>query len=144
MILTKGLSLILAFAGLAFCFLAAFASIRLVAPYSSWLKVDAVVDQLDARPDFDNKYGFVSVKLRYTSGTAERSAWASRTLSPSRAESFMRDYAVGTRHTVRIDPSSPDTVELEGWNLEMKFVLLFLCIFCICLLMAARYYWRFQ
>jgi Protein of unknown function (DUF3592) len=144
MILTRGLSLILAFAGVAFCLLSASASVEFLTPYSSWFKVDAVVDQIDVHPHYDKGYGSVAVKLHYRSGLADRSSWATRTLPQSRAERFVREYAVGTRHTVRIDPSSPASVEVEGWNLEVMIMLLFLWIFSTCLLIAARYYWRFR
>src|ERR1700682_3361463 len=136
MIVTKELSVVLAFAGAAFAVLAVFASVSLVTPHCSWPRADAVVYEIDACPVNDNKYGFVVVTLQYRSGRAEWYAQATRWLWPSRGEGFARDYAVGTRHTVRIDPSRLGAAELEDWNLEMMFILLFLYIFCGRLLMA--------
>ena len=144
MIVTKVLSAVLAFAGVAFAVLGAVVSVRFITSHWSWPRAEAVVYEIDARSVADSKNGFIVVTLRYRSGLVERYARATRFLWRSRSESFMRDYAVGTRHTVRIDPSSFGAAELEDWNLEMMLILLFLGIFCACLLIAARYYWRFR
>jgi Protein of unknown function (DUF3592) len=144
MIVTKVLSVVLAFAGVAFAVLAAFVSVQFTTSHCSWPRAEAVVYEIDARSVDDNKYGFVVVTLRYRSGLVDRYAEATRSLWRSRGEGFARDYAVGTRHTVRIDPSGFRAAELEDWNLEKMLILLFLCIFSACLLIAARYYWRFR
>jgi hypothetical protein len=144
MTLTRGLSLVLALAAVVLAVLAAMTSVRVVAPHCSWHNVDAVVYEIDTHSVNDNRYGSVVVTLRYGNGRDERYATASRSLWRSRGERFARDYAVGTRHTVRIDPGDPKSAELEDWNLERMLTLIFLCVFCICLLMAARYFWPFQ
>src|SRR5712692_205243 len=86
MILPRVLSVLLALAGIAFGIVGGGVSVKLLTPYSSWPKVDAIVDEINVHTIGDNKYGTVRMKLRYGSGSAERSAWADRSFLPGRRE----------------------------------------------------------
>jgi hypothetical protein len=145
MTISRGLSIILALAASVFGVLGAVDSARQVRVYSSWPKVDAAVEEIEAHPVAENADGNVSVKLRYSNGLSERSVWAYRSFLPGRGAKFLREYAVGTRHTVWIDPSAVAIAEVDvGWNLETLLVPLILWCVCLCLFLAATYFWRLQ
>lgn len=145
MSVSRALSVFLALIASVFGALGAIWSVRQVSVYSSWPRVDAVVEGLKVGAIGSNPYGNIAVELRYSNGSSEKSVWAYRSFLPGRGERFARKYSIGTRHTIWVDPETDNRAEVElGWNLETLFPNLLLLTVCLCLLLAAKYFWRFQ
>lgn len=145
MSISKALSIFLALTASVFGVLGAVSSARQLRVCSSWPKAEATVEEIDAHPIGENAYGNVSVKLRYSNGSSERSVWAYRSFLPGRGAKFLGEYAVGTRHAIWIDPSTFETAEVDvGWNLETLFVPLIFWGVCLCLFLAATYFGDFN
>jgi hypothetical protein len=141
----KALSILLAVTAALFGAFGAIGSARQLHAYSSWPKVDASVEEIDIHPIANNPNGNISLKFRYLNGSSEGLAWAQKSFLPAQGASFAHEYAVGTRHTIWLDPTSLGTAEVElGWNLETFLVPLFFCAVCLCLSVAAIYFWRFE
>jgi len=140
----KVLSSFLALIGGVFGLLGAIGSARQLRTYFFWPRADAAVEEININPIGDNAYGNISVRLRHSNGSSEKSVWASKSFLSGRGEKFARKYAIGTQHTIWIDPATPEKAEVElGWNLETLLTPVFLYVVCGCLLLAARYFWRF-
>lgn len=144
MIPGKILAYLLAAAATIFGLIAIGLAIHSVIAYFYWPRVNAVVRAIYVYPIGDYKYGSANVNLSYKSNTSEYVVAANKTFLPGQGEKFVRDYAVGTWHTIWVDPSHSGAAELElGWNPGTLFVPLFVSAMCLGLSTAARYYWRF-
>ena len=141
----KAVSLFLAAIALIFGGLGVTFSIWAIREYTTWPTVDAVVDSINRNSVADNDYGAISLRLRYLFGAEWRYAWASHSEFRSRGKKFMQEYAVGTRHTIWIDPGDPARAAIGlGWNLSTVFVPMFLFSICCVLLLVSRYFWHFR
>jgi hypothetical protein len=140
----RALSVVLALLAGVFGVLGLISSVRQVRMCSSWPKVDATVEEISVHPIADNAYGNISVEFSYSSGS-KKSAWANKSFLTGRGARFAREYAVGTRHIIWLEPVTFERAEMElGWNLETLLVPLILWGFCLCLLLGAMYFWRVQ
>jgi hypothetical protein len=139
----KMLSIVLAVTALAFAALGTVALARQVRAYMSWPKVNAVVEEINVHAIGDNAYGNISVRLSYSNSNSERSVWINRSFLPGRGARFAGEYAVGTHHIIWVDPATFEDAEVGlGWNLETLLVPVLLWSVCLCLLLAAKYFWR--
>jgi Protein of unknown function (DUF3592) len=94
-------------------------SIRAVVRYATWPTTTGVVQAVEvsslAKPAI--RYASVRIELSYRMPTLETSAWATR-YGPWNGEEFTRQYAVGTRHRIWVNPG--DFTEAEvSWGSEM-------------------------
>ncbi len=85
----------------------------------------------------------VTVDLCYSGIYGEATcARAIRSL-PWGVSRFAHDYAVGTHHSIALDPDNREWAQVDvGWNLDTTFVPLFCWTICVCLVLAAWYFWR--
>jgi hypothetical protein len=83
-----------------------------------------------------------TLRLCYAGALSERCvyAWQFRAFGRDR---FERDYAVGSRHTIWLDPSRSAAAEVDlGWNFSTLFVPSLCVSLAVGLLFTARHYWR--
>jgi hypothetical protein len=102
--IARVLSIVLAATALAFATVGTFAVTRQVKAYTSWPKVNAVVEEINVHGVGDNAYGNISVKLSLSNSHSERSVWDNKSFLPGRGARFAREYAVGTQHVTLARP----------------------------------------
>lgn len=106
----------------------------------TWTSAEATVSGLWVERVADNPFGMVTIQLHYGDGSAARDAWVYRSILPSRGESFVRRYSVGSRHTIRLNPKDPTKAEVGvGWNLDLLLVPLAAAGFSLALFGASRW-----
>ena len=129
------LSVLLAGCAIVFGVLAMFGSVREVQIYTSWPMVDATVDNVTPSSSGGRDHAILTVILRYGLG---RHAWAVRSFFlETRGEKFTGDYAAGTHHSVRIDPTNPEDCG-SGGRLESRDTVCTAVLWCLLRGLAVR------
>jgi hypothetical protein len=106
--------------------------------YANWAAVDAVVTRIE--PTHADRYGsIVWIQFLYDGTFGKRAVWSRP--KTWRLTEFTEEYAVGTRHVIRLDPSHPGNAQIQ-LRAEEIFPLLIMGVICIGLTLASRYYWR--
>ena len=138
----KALGVLLALIALALGTVGVGTFIRAVVRYATWPTTTGVVKAVEvssiAKPAL--KYASVRLELSYRMPTLETSAWATR-YGPWNGEEFTRQYAVGTRHKIWVNPG--DFAEAEvSWGRETIAAPLVWLALCWGFMAGARNSWR--
>ncbi len=144
MSLARTLAVVLLALGAAFGIIFVAAVYGQLEAYLSWRKADATVVEIRVRPLGGNASGNVGLKVGYLEGGSERFGWANESFILGRGADFAREYAVGSRHTVWLDPATERSFVKLGWRLDDAVLPVFLCLVSSCLFWASSYFWRLE
>src|SRR5580658_9671534 len=114
----KIVSLVTALAALCVAIVMMAVSVRTALVYATWIKTDGAVQAIEPSlvGEGSRQYGAVRVKFSYPLATMEGSAWAVR-FNPWDSQRFAREYSVGSRHTIWVNPSNAEEAEV-AWSRE--------------------------
>lgn len=110
--------------------------------YLSWRTVVATVVEVRIRPLGGSENGNVGVKVRYVDRGSERFGWANESFVFGRGAGFVREYALGSRHTVWLDPATGGGLVRLAWRIDDAVLPFFVCLVGGCLFLASRYLWH--
>lgn len=133
----------LALCGTAFGLLALFFILNAGQVMISWPDVQAYVRAVSVESIADNKFGLITIEFHYSTASGEKTAWARVTGLPYGGKSFLQEYAVGSPHKIRLNPSDVRQAELEiGWNVHSLYAPTFTGCLCLLLFLASRHFLR--
>ena len=136
-----GVSLLVCFTG--FAIVSGGAVVNAVKILNSWPAVDAVVMNVKVDKIDRNEFGLATVSFRYALNGLSRMAVAYRSGFSPPKEEFMKRYAVGSKHRIRLNPSNIGNAELDvGLNLDFLFLPLTTSAIALVLLAAGVYFLR--
>ena len=110
----------------------------------TWHSVVASVTEINLAKG-NAPYSFMTIGFVYDVGSGQRLGWAYHSEPSNRGQGFLREYSVGSRHNVYVDPHHPASVAIEvGWQPRFLLtpIVLITFSFSLCLFWSGWYFFR--